>query len=225
MNDWVYSLVASYGVWVVAASAYLSCLAIPIPTAVIMLAAGAFAAAGDLVLGEVLLAGWLAAIAGDNTGFQIGRWGGGAFLTRVSERTGRHRLMARGKETVSRYGGVGVFFSTWLFAPLGPWVNLIAGAMGLNRWRFLLWDTAGETIWVFAYVLLGYGFGSQIDAVADLVGDWAAMLAALAVAVGFVVAIAVKLRKTRPRADRDGAAGQPPDGGPPEPRPGPVTKA
>lgn len=62
MTETIYSLVTSYGIWVVAASAFLSCLLVPIPTALVMLAAGAFAAAGDLVLWQVWLAGWLAAL-------------------------------------------------------------------------------------------------------------------------------------------------------------------
>lgn len=194
MTDWAFQLVSDYGVWIIAVSAYLSCLAVPIPTALVMLAGGAFAAAGDLVLWQALLAGWLAAVAGDTTGYHIGRWGGAPLLSWVARRTGRQKLIAKGEALVQSRGGVGVFFSTWLFAPLGPWVNLIAGSMGLSRSQFLIWDMAGETIWVFGYVMLGYGFGSQIDQVAELVSDWGGMLAALAVATGFAVALIAKLR-------------------------------
>lgn len=195
MTDAIFALVSDYGLWVVAASAYLSCLAVPIPTALVMLAAGAFAAAGDLVLWQVWLVAWLAALAGDNTGFQIGRLGGPPLVRWIADRTERQRLIARGEDLVRSRGGVGVFFSTWLVAPLGPWVNLIAGALGLPRWRFALWDTAGEGIWVTAYVFLGYAFGGQVDVVAGLVSDWSGMVAALAVAAGFALALAVRLRR------------------------------
>ncbi|MBV7394839.1 DedA family protein [Mameliella sediminis] len=195
MSDAIFALVAGYGLWVVAGSAFLSCLLVPVPTALVMLAAGAFAAAGDLSLGQVFLAGWLAALAGDNAGYQLGRWGGRPLVRQIARRTGKRRLIARGRLAVHRYGALGVFFSTWLVAPLGPWVNLISGAMGLSRWRFAVWDTLGETIWVGAYVGLGYGFGTQIDAVSQVVSDWAGLLAALAVAAGFSVALAMKLRR------------------------------
>ena len=197
MTDWAFEIVATYGIWVVAASAYVSCLAVPIPTALIMLAAGAFAAAGDLVLWQVLVAGWAAALAGDNTGYQIGRWGGPPLLRWVADHTGRQALIARGERLVQEKGGVGVFLSTWLIAPLGPWVNLIAGAMGLPRWRFAIWDTLGETIWVCGYVLLGYGFGSQIDSVAQIISDWGGLLASLTVATGFGVALLLKMMRKR----------------------------
>ena len=197
MSDWAFGLVSAWGLWVVAGSAFVSCLAVPVPTSLVMLAAGAFAAAGDLVLWQVWLSGWLAALAGDNTGFQVGRWGGRPFLGWVASRTGRHRLIARGEAVVEARGGVGVFLSTWLLAPLGPWVNLVAGSLGLSRWRFALWDTAGETIWVTAYVGLGFAFGTQIDRVAEVVSDWGGLVSALAVAAAFALALGIKLRRRR----------------------------
>lgn len=195
MSEQIFGLVSSYGLWIVAFSSFFSCLALPIPTALVMLAAGAFAAAGDLVLWQVWLVAWLAALGGDNTGYQLGRQGGVPLVRWLGRRTGKERLIAKGEETVAQYGGMGVFFSTWLVAPLGPWVNLLSGAMGLSRWRFFVFDTAGETIWVTAYVGLGFAFGSQVDTVATMVTDWAGLVAALAVAAGFAVALVVKLWK------------------------------
>ncbi|WP_420327604.1 DedA family protein [Mameliella sp.] len=197
MNDWAFELVSAWGLWVVAGSAFVSCLAVPVPTSLVMLAAGAFAAAGDLVLWQVWLSGWGAALVGDNTGFQIGRWGGRRFLGWVAERTGREKLIARGEAVVEARGGIGVFLSTWLLAPLGPWVNLIAGTLGLSRWRFALWDMAGETIWVTAYVGLGFAFGSQIDRVAEVVSNWGGLVSALAAAAAFALALGIKLRRRR----------------------------
>lgn len=197
MTDTLFALVSVYGLWIVAGSAYLSCLAIPIPTAVVMLAAGGFAAAGDLVLWQVLGAAWLAAVLGDQTGFHIGRWGGPVLIDGIARRTGRHKLIGQARETVQRWGGIGVFFSTWLFAPLGPWVNLIAGAARLPRWRFTVWDVAGETIWVTAYVTLGYGFGSRLEELTDIVTDWSALIACAAITMTLAVLMAMKLRRAQ----------------------------
>lgn len=195
MTDTLYALVATYGLWIVGASAFLSCLAIPIPTAVVMLTAGAFAASGDLVLWQVLGVAWLAAVAGDQTGYHLGRWGGPPLIDRVAQRSGQPRLIARAQTTVQRHGGLGVFFSTWLFAPLGPWVNLIAGAARLDRWRFTVNDIAGETIWVGAYVTLGYAFGTRLDDLTTLVTDWVGFAIAAAAALAFLALAIVKMKK------------------------------
>lgn len=79
---------------------------------------------------------------------------------------------------VDRWGGVGVFFSTWLFAPLGPWVNLAAGAAGLSWLRFTLWDVAGEAIWITFYLSLGYLFSDRITELADILSNSVGLLLA-----------------------------------------------
>ena len=56
MTETVFALVSSWGPWVIFASAFLSCLALPIPTSLMMLTGGAFAAAGDLALWQVVAA-------------------------------------------------------------------------------------------------------------------------------------------------------------------------
>ena len=176
MTEARFSYVSVYGLPVVAIAAFFSCLAVPIPTFAIMLSGGAFAASGDLVLLQVLITAYIAALLGDQSGYQIGRWGGPAVIAAIERGPSRAAAIAKAKAFVDRWGGLGVFFSTWLFAPLGPWVNLMAGASGMARHRFFAWDAAGEAIWVTAYVLLGYVFGSRLPELTELVGDWAGLV-------------------------------------------------
>jgi membrane protein DedA with SNARE-associated domain len=183
MTETLFGYVSTYGLPVIAMSAFLSCLAVPIPTFAVMLSAGAFVASGDLVLWQVLACGYLAALAGDQSGFQIGRWGGQAVIGRLEKSPSRAVMIAKAETSVAKWGGTGVFFSTWLFAPLGPWMNLMAGAAGMSRIRFFLWDAAGEVIWVTGYVLLGFLFGSRLPELADFVGDWAGLISSAGVTV------------------------------------------
>ncbi|MGP9790339.1 DedA family protein [Roseinatronobacter sp. NSM] len=200
MTETLFGYVSTYGLPVVAISAFLSCLAVPIPTFAVMLSAGAFAASGDLVLWQVLVCAYLAAIAGDHSGFQIGRWGGQAVIGALETSPSRAAMIAKAETSVDRWGGTGVFFSTWLFAHLGPWVNLAAGAAGMPRIRFFLWDAAGEAIWVTGYVLLGFLFGSRLPELVDLVGDWAGLIssAGVTVALGIILMRAL-IRRQRLR--------------------------
>jgi len=182
-TDTLFALLTDFGPWVVFASAFLSCLALPIPTSLMMLAGGAFAAAGDLALLSVVLAAFLGAVIGDQTGYAIGRFGGAPVLDRFARKPARKAVLERARGFVDGHGGLGVFFSTWAIAPLGPWVNFVAGATGLGWRRFAVWDALGETIWVTLYVGLGYWFSTRIESFADLLGNIAGLLVAIVVAI------------------------------------------
>ena len=208
MTDTIFALVTSWGAVVIFASSFLSCLALPIPTSLMMLSGGAFVASGDLALCQVVAGAYGGAILGDQTGYLIGRHGGAPLVERIARTPARRAVLERARRLVDRKGGLGVFFSTWLFAPLGPWVNFIAGTTGLGWLRFTLWDVLGETIWVTVYVGLGVAFATQIEAVADILGNAVGLLAALAVAAAMLVWIRGALRaqkeKTRNAAQNAG---------------------
>ena len=72
---------------------------------------------------------------------------------------------------LARNGGWTVYLTRWLFSPLGPYVNLIAGSTGMAWLRFTIADLLGEATWVTLYVALGYGFASQIEELSDTLGN------------------------------------------------------
>lgn len=202
MSDLLFGLVADYGVWVLAASCFLSCLLVPIPTSLLMLAGGGFVAAGDLDGGTAFAGAWMGAMLGDQTGFAIGRRFGPLLERFATKRAARKKLYAKASDTVRRKGEIGVFFSTWLFAPLGPWVNLAAGASGLGWLRFTLWDSAGEAIWVAGYIALGYSFAGQLTLISDLTSSLSGFLAAGAITLllGWMLLKRIKKRGAGSRA-------------------------
>ncbi|WP_457645900.1 DedA family protein [Profundibacter sp.] len=180
MSDLLLSLVADYGAIMLFATTFLSCLAIPMPSSLMMLAGGGFVASGDLGLTSAVSAAYLGAVAGDQTGFQIGRKAG-AWLARTPK---RKALLSKANSLTTRYGGPGVFLSRWLFSPLGPYVNFGGGATGYNWAGFTLWGALGEAVWVTLYVSLGYLFADRITEVADILGNASGFLAALVVTIG-----------------------------------------
>lgn len=194
MIDTILSLVSSYGVLIVAACAFLSCLLVPIPTSLVMLSAGAFVASGDLDAAAVWVAAWGAAVLGDNTGFLIGRAGGAPVLARLERAPARAKAVARARAALDKNGGLGVFFSTWLFAPLGPYVNFVAGSVRMAWPRFALWDMAGEAIWVSFYLGLGFAFGDRVEQLASLLGNASGFLVAGLVAIGLAALLRHRLK-------------------------------
>ncbi len=197
MTETLLTLVASWGAYAVALSAYLSCLLVPIPTALVMLAGGAFAAAGDLSLWSVLGAAWLAAVLGDQTGYQVGRLAGPGLARFAARRPKSEAAYARARAMVAENGSTAVFFSTWALAPLGPYVNFAAGAGGLGFARFTLWDGLGEAIWVGFYVMMGYAFSSQIAELATILSNASGFLVAAAGVVVLGILLYRRIRSSK----------------------------
>lgn len=176
MTAWLLALVPQYGLWLLAATTFLSCLALPFPASILMLTAGGFAAAGDLVLWQAFGAAAVGGIAGDQLGYWAGRGFGAPFLARLRKDAGRDRLLSKADAMMDRRGVGAVFFSRWLVSPLGPWVNLIAGSTGYRWLRFTLAGVAGEAVWAGLYVGTGYVFAGNVEAASEMLGSALGMI-------------------------------------------------
>jgi membrane protein DedA with SNARE-associated domain len=182
VTDTLLALVPIYGAALVGLVTFLSCVALPVPASLAMLAGGAFAASGDLDLGAVMAAALAGAVAGDQVGFWLGRQGS-TLLVRAARRQKTARLLARARASLRDRAFGAVFLSRWLFSPLGPWVNLAGGATGLG-WRvFSLGSLTGEAVWVGLYVGAGWTFAAQVDRVGDVLGTLGGLLGAAVVTV------------------------------------------
>lgn len=177
LTDALLPLVPTYGAVFLFAITFLSCLALPVPSSLAMLAGGAFAAVGDLGLAQVTAAALAGAVLGDQAGYQVGRMGG-PLLDRLTARPRSRPMIARARAMLADRGWAAVFFTTWLFSPLGPWMNFAAGAARMRWARFSSASVLGESVWVVGYVGLGWSFASQIDRIAALVGNASGALAA-----------------------------------------------
>ncbi|WP_238366517.1 DedA family protein [Mesobacterium pallidum] len=182
ITEWLLSALAAYGVLLLGAVTFFSCLALPVPSSLMMLTSGAFVASGDLPLAAAVGSAFTGAVLGDQAGYMLGR-GGSGLLDRAAAHPKRGPLIQRARKMMQERGGLGVFFSRWLVSPLGPYVNLVAGAARTDRVQFTAWSIAGEAIWVSVYVGLGTFFASNIDEVAEVAGNLSGLLAALALTV------------------------------------------
>lgn len=178
MNDWLLLQLAAYGIPLLFITTYLSCLAVPVPSSLMMLAAGAFIASGDLPLSSTAIAALAGAILGDQTGYGLGRFGSAPVDKHLATRPKSAALFTRAQEFTSKWGGLGVYFSRWLVSPLGPYVNFASG-LTRHRWAgFTFWGVLGEMTWVTLYIGLGFTFAQNIGAVAEIAADISGVLAA-----------------------------------------------
>lgn len=199
MTDWLLGLVPLYGPMLLAIGTFTSCLALPIPASILMLAAGGFVASGDLSMMSTYLAALAGAIAGDQLGYLGGRVGGARFLARL----GTHAApVAKATELLARHGGGAIFFSRWLVSALGPYVNVAAGAALLPWSVFTVWGVAGEAVWVSLYIGAGYAFTGNLAEASSMVVNILGMLAAGAVAVALGAWLLAMAKSDQSRADR-----------------------
>lgn len=185
LSDTLLALVPTYGPWLLGLATFLSCLALPVPVSLLMLTAGGFVASGDLIGWQVMGAALAGAVAGDQVGYRVGRYGGEPLLARIGRDPKLGKLVDRASDQMHRRGPLGVFLTRWLFSAVGPYVNFAAGSTGYSWSRFTIWGVAGEAVWVAVYITLGYVFAGNIQAASDLAGSMLGILAGVAAMLGF----------------------------------------
>jgi len=170
MTDILLELVTAYGLIILAGTVFLAALGAPVPGTVLLVLSGAFAAGGDMDPILVVLTGFGAAVAGDMAGYFIG-FSGGEWLKEKLGRSPLGKQVNKADTFMAKWGGVGIFLSRWLVAPIGPTLNYVAG-IGRFRWQsFLLWDVLGEIVWVGLYVGIGMLFSASALALVDLIAS------------------------------------------------------
>lgn len=138
-------------------------LGIPLPAAPVLLAAGALAGLGKMSLVGALALAALATVLADLTWFEAGRRRGSKvldFVCRVSLEP--DSCVRRTENVFLRHGPRSLLFVK--FVPgLGLMAVALAGAFGLRRRRFLLFDLPGALVWAGAYLALGYVFSGELE--------------------------------------------------------------
>lgn len=168
MTDVLIALVPEYGLWLIFASVVLSCLAVPVPSSVLVLTAGGFASAGDLALWHVILAAFLGYVLGDQIVFHLSRKKGSVVIDHLKARPALTKAMVKSEDLLYRYGHVAIFLSHTVVSPLAPYMSIICGAVGVRWVHYSLGAAIGALVWASAYAMLGYGAMGRLSQSANL---------------------------------------------------------
>lgn len=167
---------------------FVADLGAPLPGSLLLLAAGAFVSQGSLDGPQTMAMALLGALLGDSASYAIGRYGGGRLLRRAQATS----VWGRAQALFERWGGPAVFITRWMLTPLCVPVSLIAGSARYPYRRFLLFDIAGELLWVTIYMGLGYTFAGSWEALSELASSLVGLLVGLtALGVGGFLALRV----------------------------------
>ena len=120
---------------------------------------GALAGVGTLDLGLVMGLLFVAAVAGDNLNFWIGRRVGARVFGWQGSRLFNRAAFDRTHSFFERYGPLTVIVARFMpfartFAPF------VAGVAAMGHRRFVVYDTIGAVLWVGGIVSLGFLIGN-----------------------------------------------------------------
>ncbi|GAA3066214.1 hypothetical protein GCM10020254_07180 [Streptomyces goshikiensis] len=101
------------------------------------------------------------ALLGAQTGYLIGRRGGGALLARSRSRK-LHEGAERAQGFLDRYGHAKAILLARFVPIVRTVANPMAGALGVPARVFTLWQVIGGLVWTVGLVLAGYGLGSSV---------------------------------------------------------------
>jgi len=199
-------LITEYGLLLVFAGVLIEQLGAPVPAYPVLMLTSALAARGQFNVFALLATAVAACVIADTVWYQIGRALGRRVLKVLCQISLSPDGCVRQTESVfTRFGAASLMAAKFVpgFASVA---TALAGAMGIRRASFLMFDLIGATLWVGVALALGWLFSPAIeDIVAALgqLGRWGLIVIAVFVAL-FIAAkwwqrhrFNVKLRMAR----------------------------
>lgn len=105
---------------------------------------------------------WLAAIAGNSTGYYIGRKFGRRLFNKPDSRFFRHEYLMQAERFYEQYGPKTIVMA--MFIPVvRAFAPVVAGIAHMPYARFVAFNLLGATLWVGGFTLLGYWAGDVIQ--------------------------------------------------------------
>ena len=155
---------------------------VPLPGETAVIVGGVLASQGKMQIELVIAVAALAAIIGDNIGYQIGRKGGRWLLERPGP-IHPHPLMVleTGEPFFENHGPKAVFFGRFILG-LRTWASWLAGANHMHWRTFFLWNALGGICWATGVGLVAYFIGQSASNAITTFGIYG--LVAVVVALG-----------------------------------------
>lgn len=190
--------VRHYGVFAVSLVLAFESLGVPLPGETLLIFASVLTHRGEMSLPALLIFAWAGSVIGDNIGYLIGKTICRATIIGYGGKIGLTNARISTAEGIfSRYGSATVLFARF-FPVLRQLNGIVAGALGMSWWRFLLFNAIGASLWVGAWVFIATYFSAHAAATAH----FANKLIFAAVALGLVILL-VRLVVRRLRRDLD----------------------
>ena len=165
VDRYLEAFVAQYGVWVYAllfAIVFVETglVIMPfLPGDSLLFIVGALCGAGLMSLPLAMGLLLVAAIAGDQTNYSLGRYFGPKVFRWENSRFFNRQAFDQAHAFYERYGGITIVLAR--FMPfIRTFVPFVAGVAAMTRSKFTFYNVAGGAVWVVGLLLAGYFFGN-----------------------------------------------------------------
>jgi len=119
---------------------------------------GVVAGAGHLDIALVNLVLICAAMAGDSTGYLLGRQAGPHIFNRPDSRFFKREYLVRTQQFYDRHGGKTIIYARWI-PIIRTFTAFVAGVARMKYLKFIPYSVCGAIGWVFTMTMLGYTLG------------------------------------------------------------------
>jgi membrane-associated protein len=184
----------------------IAAIGLPLPIGLLLLGSGALAAFGDFNLWVLLVLSTSAAVAGDSTGYLLGRRYGSKLFGWLEHqqrfRFIKPEVVTRSRLYFQKRGGWAVLLSRFLFSAFGSPINLLAGAELYPYRHFLLYDAIGEAIGISIPLVVGFGFSASWEEAGEIMSTVTLLILALLITIYLTVYLIMLMKRMRNRKRR-----------------------
>jgi membrane protein DedA with SNARE-associated domain/rhodanese-related sulfurtransferase len=188
MNE-LLQFVVRHGYMLVFAWVFVEQAGLPVPSAPLLLAAGALSGTHQMNLGMAIAFATIGAVASDSMWYELGRQKGVRVLQLLCRISLEPDSCVRRSQVSFGHNGPRVLLVAKFIPGLNAMAAPLSGIIRMGWRRFLLFDILGALLWVSAFTMTGYTFSSDLERVAAraaYLGEWLLVLL-LAAFAGYIL--------------------------------------
>jgi membrane protein DedA with SNARE-associated domain/rhodanese-related sulfurtransferase len=181
--------VLRHGYMVVFAWVFFEQAGLPVPSAPLLLTAGALSGMHRMNLGTAVAFAVIGAVASDAMWYEIGRQKGIRVLQLLCRISLEPDSCVRKTQVSFSRSGPRVLLGAKFVPGLNAMAAPLSGIIRMGWRKFLLFDTIGALAWVGSFTITGYVFSGQLERVAAraaYLGEWLLVIV-LAAFAGYIV--------------------------------------
>lgn len=187
ISEWVLAIMAKFGYLGIIFAMFAENVFPPIPSEVIMPAAGFAVARGDLNLLLVIVAGTLGSVLGALPLYYFGSLFNKERLIDFTEKYGKY-VFVKPNDVISaddwfnKHGKKAVFFGR-MVPGIRSLISIPAGMNKMPLLPFIILTTAGAAIWTTLLTLAGYHFGQNYEVIEKFLAPYSKIFLGAAIVI------------------------------------------